>query len=365
MNIFKRQQRDLRVKIDLPKGWNYLTTEQMEKVSAILIESAKKYNATGLYSQGELFARVFFELSGLRVMPNSSLLTPNSEDKYYDCEFIDEEKRKTLQMVDGKIAPIRIYVSEVAAITHLLPTEIDKKGNIVPPTGGLNWLLQPSDVVKFPYPEVELLDISSPKKARVKVKFEGPGYLMSNFTWRQYRNACDFMSYLSKMENTLVAMQKNSAAYGATKVAQQNERVKKVRAQFLATLFNRQVEHIDRETGNRINDYFYVSSQCHDNEHFFLDWSEAKFQCVSLWWQGMMNYLSKQYPKVFKKEKVGKASDDDPFKLYTRSTTTMIKYSQSNEEEVNRTTYTIILQHINDMAEENERIEQMKSSHKH
>jgi hypothetical protein len=78
----------------------------------------------------------------------------------------------------------------------------------------------------------------------------------------------------------------------------------------------------------------------------------------------MMLYLSRQYPKVFRKEKVGKANDDDQLKLYTRSTTTMIKYAASNEDEVNRTTYTIILQHINDMAEENERIEQMKKNSK-
>lgn len=144
-------------------------------------------------------------------------------------------------------------------------------------------------------------------------------------------------------------------------IAAQEQIVREARASFMAALFNRPIDHIDPDTGLKVCTPWFVPSQCQDNAYLFLDLDEAKFQCVSFWWQGMMLHLQRQFPKVFRRDKVKSgAKDDDPLALYTRSTATMIKYAAANEEEVNRTSYTIILQHINDMAEENERIEKMK-----
>ena len=80
----------------------------------------------------------------------------------------------------------------------------------------------------------------------------------------------------------------------------------------------------------------------------------------------MMRYLQHRYPKVFRTEKnISKVDPmDDPLKLYSRSTATMIKYAAETEEEVNRTTYTVVLQQMNDMAEENDRIKEMNKKHK-
>lgn len=376
----------------MPKGWKQLSTAQLEDVSRILVDMAKHYTMTGEYSQGRLFAEVFFKLNGLvpkgeavfdekEAGEAASLDTIDPETvrmmhTYYECDFVDEEKRKAMQEVDGEIVPIRIYIWEIAELTKLLQTELDSKGQPVPQKGGLNWLLQPSEVEVFPYPtlrlspkypeEQEKTGKSDRKQKKRKDKqtdwktFEGPGMWMQNFTWRQYRIACDYISYLQKYENAFVRMQKDSGRYGVSRMMQMQEQVKKLRANFMASLFNADVTHVDDETGQTVTSPYFITQQVHDNAPYFYDFPEEKFQAVLLWWQGMMHYLSRQYPKVFKKEKVAGGDADDPLRLYTRSTTTMIKYAQSNEEEVNRTTYTIILQHINDMAEENERYERMK-----
>lgn len=398
MNLFglnNKPKRDLHIRLTMPKGWKQLSTEQLEDVSRILVDMAKQYNLTGEYSQGKLFAEVFFKLNGLvpkgqpvvdakedEALKGVELFDPETIERmntYYECEFADEAKRKQMQDVDGEIVPIRIYVWEIAELTKLLHTEVDAKGKPVLQKGGLNWLLQPSEVETFPYPTLtrsphypqteEKLGKSDRKKRKTPGRrsdektFEGPSQWMQNFTWRQYRIACDYISYLTKYENTLARMQRDSGRYGVTRLMQVQEQVKKIRSNFMACLFNADVTHVDDETGQTVTSPYFITQQVHDNAPYFYDFPEEKFQAVLLWWQGMMHYLAKQYPKVFKKEKVSGGEADDPLKLYTRSTTTMIKYAATNEEEVNRTTYTIILQHINDMAEENERYEQMKKKH--
>lgn len=346
------------IEIKLPEDWNRLTVSQLEDVSRIMIAHAKRYSSTGRYSQALLFTEVFFALSGLEVIVKG---VDNKGFEYYDCQFADADKRNSLQNIDGAIRPIRIKAEDIVILTCLMSDYVDKKDKPVIPKGGLNWLLRPSNIVAFPYPEISIVDKSTTRKNRKTVEFRGPLYLAQDFSWRQYRNATEFMSYLARVENRLVAMTKNVDKYGEESVRKMDARVRHARAQFLATLFSRKIWHIDRETGQKVFDFQYVTSQSSENERFFMDFPEEKFQCVSLWWQGLMQYLSRKYPKVFKKESVGSA-DEDPLSVYTRSTTTMIKYTSSNEEQVNNTTYTIILQHINDMAEENERIEKIKNN---
>jgi hypothetical protein len=50
----------------------------------------------------------------------------------------------------------------------------------------------------------------------------------------------------------------------------------------------------------------------------------------------------------------------NPFQLYTRTIATMEKYLGLDEDKVNSQTYTLVLQHLEDMAKESEEIEKMK-----
>lgn len=361
---FTKPKQPAPLDLEVPKTWDALTTEQLEEVSRIFVDSAKAYTATGQYSEADVLSRCFLALAGLRVL--SPMLHDDDDDEedpsksFFECEFVDEAVRKRKQMHNGQIIPIRIYLNELLYLAVGTP-EVDKKGSFKGMKGGLQWLLNSCDRTIFPYPELTFPGTGKGKKKTPDVTFQGPAILMQNFSWRQYRIASDYMGFIPKVENSLLTMRKNSVKFGSTRIKAQEEQLQQVRAEFLATLFNASIPHINEETGQQETSYYYVSSQCADNAHFFLDFPEEKFQAILFWWQGMMHYLSKQYPKVFKKEKVGRSGpEDDPFKLYTRSTTTMIKYAATNEEQVNKTTYTIILQHINDMAEENERIDKMK-----
>ena len=426
------------ISLSLPPTWNALTTDQLEGISRILIDSARHYTATGQYSTTDILTRAFFLLTGLRVTsllmhddPESGESLPMLDDIdwdddraldcYYNCEFVDDAQRKERQTVGGRVVPIRIYLYELASHTvgALSQKDIDSYLKAVErheklkatgrnptepavpvPSGPLAWLLRPSSLTIFPYPTLTLPDTRraneqyiDPDTLQVAVRrcpdtvtLKGPDEMMQDFTWRQYRFCTDFMSFLARCENQLYDLQQqlrtlihqlskrtsSSHINDDTRVkrltasiAQHDTLVHDIRAQFLATLFSRPVLYTDPDTQRPVYAPHFVQTQCADNAYLFKDFPEDKFQVISLWWQGMMNHLQHEFPKVFRREKVGKEpADENPFTLYTRSTTTMVKYTAVNEEEVNQTTYTIILQHINDMAEENDRIKEMNKGTK-
>lgn len=339
--------------------------------------------------------------------PLPPLATPSTPPThtYYTCEYRDLTLRNRYQTIDGRVVPIRIYLNEIMslAIGDISEKDITRylkkldhyharlaKGKEAEepeppePQGPLSWLLKPCTLTLFPYPELTLPDPHHDEGTKERwlnpntlqpevrtvpptVTLSGPAELMQDFSWQQYRFAGDFMSYLAQLENALLREQKKAAPVsegsprGLTpRVAHLQQQVQEARAQWLATLFSRPVLHQDERTGQLIYSPTFLPSQYSDNAYLFMDFPEEQFQAISFWWQGMMHHLAQQFPKVFKSTKVSIGGSDDPFTLYTRSTTTMIKYAATNEDQVNHTTYTIILQHMQDMAEENERIEAMK-----
>lgn len=351
--------------------------------------------------------------------PLATQSTP-PDHTYYTCEYRDLTLRNRYQTVNGSIVPIRIYLNEIMslAIGDISERDITRylkrldhyhariaKGKEAEepeppePQGPLSWLLKPCTLTLFPYPELTLPDPHHDEGTKERwlnpntlqpevrtvpptVTLAGPAEMMQDFSWQQYRFACDFMSYLAQLENALLREQKKApltppnggmTSHAAPvsegsprglspRLQHLTQQVQEARAQWLATLFSRPVLHQDERTRQLTYSPTFIPSQCSDNAYLFMDFPEEQFQVISFWWQGMMHYLSQQFPKVFKSTKVSIGGSDDPFTLYTRSTTTMIKYAATNEDQVNHTTYTIILQHMNDMAEENERIEAMKKN---
>ena len=346
------------------------------------------------------------------IPPLATTTTP-PDHTYYTCEYRDLTLRNRYQTVDGRVVPIRIYLNEIMslAIGDISEKDITRylkkldhyharlaKGKEAEepeppePQGPLSWLLKPCTLTLFPYPELTLPDPHHDEGTKERwlnpdtlqpevrtvpptVTLAGPAEMMQDFSWQQYRFAGDFMSYLAQLENALLREQQKAsnsshteAVHGrgstatevSPRVAHLQQQVQEARAQWLATLFSRPVLHQDERTGQLIYSPTFLPSQCSDNAYLFMDFPEEQFQSISFWWQGMMHHLSQEFPKVFRRNKVSIGGSDDPFTLYTRSTTTMIKYAATNEDQVNHTTYTIILQHMNDMAEENERIEAMK-----
>lgn len=374
------------VHLTLPGGWNALTAPQLEDISRIFIDESRAHTVTGHFNRTALLTRAFFALSGLRVISLAHTDNEASESTYYNCEFIEDKERNARQKVAGHIVPIRIYLDEIMSLAVGDYTEKDfelylkameryrkrvEAGKNEPeppmpePKSPLGWLLAPCNRTLVPYTELTLPDPKAPNPQDITL--QGPNELMDGMTWRQYRIASDYMQYIAQCENTLVHLQKQAIQqkHPAKSTLQQitaaEQQVKEMRAAFLASIFDRPTPHIDPDTGLQVTSPWYTSNQSQDNAYLFMDFPEEKFQVVSFWWQGMMLHLQRQFPLVFRREKIkGDGKDADPLALYTRSVATMIKYTAANEDEVNRTSYTVILQHINDMAEENKRVEEMR-----
>ena len=434
------------INLSLPKSWDALTTLQLEQVSQLFIDHARRYTQTGHYSQDALMVEAFFLLSGLEPITPPLIDDADGEPTlayddtdpmqiYYLCQFRDKEQREKRQsaaaydipLAEGKerkgesskeklpstplhsashtppLLDIKLYLHEIhsIAIGGIDPKELTRyltrqakrdvarqNGQTVkgedpePPTpkGRLSWLLRHSTRTIVPYEEITLPDPHSRDKKLMEryldpqtlqpatrrypatVTLTGPQEYMQDFTWRQYRFASELRTYLAKVENQLIQMQKRHMPQ--SRIEQQQQIVRELRAQFLATLYSRPVLFTDPDTQQLTYEAHFLPSQTSQNAYLFMDFPEAKFQAIDFWWQGMMHYLQREYPKVFRSSEVKPIvpEDDNPFTLYTRSTTTMIKYAAANEREVNDTTYTIILQHIQDMADENDRIKDMKKS---
>lgn len=341
------------ITLNLPKSWNHLTTEQLEFVCAQIIDVAKTYTATGADTTSKAIASCLFHLAGIE--PISELQTdPDDGTQYFEAQYTDPDTRAQKQTYDGKFVPIRITMSEMLALTTGWDEWDEKHNKPRHISGTLEWINKPSDLTNFPYPTLTLNDVT----------FEGPAPLMDGTTWRQYRFSADLMGDAMQQENLRARMLQHPDKVTPERLAQQETLCKECRARFLANVFNRKVTHINPETGQKETSYFYVSSQCTDNMRYFMDITEVQFQAIAMWWQGMMKYLSRQYPKVFRSGKPD-SRPSDPLSIYTRSTTTMIKYTGGSEEDVNNTTYTIILQHINDMADENDRVKEMQQKYNH
>ena len=73
----------------------------------------------------------------------------------------------------------------------------------------------------------------------------------------------------------------------------------------------------------------------------------------------MMTYLSQIYKRVYKSQnlKDKNLGKYNPLDLYVKSTATMQKYLNLSEQQINEQTFHIILQHMENMSEENEQIE--------
>lgn len=360
------------ITLNLPKSWNHLDTPQLEFICAQLIDVAKTYTETGVDTTTKAIAACFFHLAGIE--PLSAMQTDDDGTQYFEAQYTDPEKREQTQTYDGKFIPIRITMSEMLALTTGWDEWDEKHNKPRHISGALEWINKPSDLTNFPYPLLTLTAtaVNGSTTAPVpealasgpKVTFEGPAPLMDGTTWRQYRFSAELMGDAMQQENLRARMLQHPDKVTPERLAQQETLCKECRARFLANVFNRKVAHINPETGQRETSYFYVSSQCTDNMRYFMDITEVQFQAIAMWWQGMMKYLSRQYPKVFRSGKPD-SRPSDPLSIYTRSTTTMIKYTGGSEEDVNNTTYTIILQHINDMADENDRVKEMQQKYKH
>jgi len=295
-----------------------MTVKELETIAEVLITEAKRSSNRRPFNSLAAKVSMFLKLAELELVES---INPEVavEEQYY---VVRNKQKDTFHLY---LWQIHYWIQE-----------------------NMKWIDKPSTLTRFPYPTIR----------RRFTTFKGPSALMQNFSWRQYRIACDYMSYYINQENHLLVMQQ-SGKYSSSEIKKQRKHVNSAKALFLATIFCRRIKSVNEETKRKEKDFTYVSNQSSDNSLYFRNFPDEQFQVVLFWWTGMMNYLKGKYPKCFKSESPKKQAQTNPLDLYTRTTATLEKYLNQNEDEQNRKLYTVVLQHLNDMVVQNEQIEAM------
>lgn len=336
-----------KINFHLPKSWNECTTSELEVVAATMIKHSLTATKWTPISFEDIKVELFFLLSRMKPI---SLINPRVpvEQQYFECEKAYPSKwAKWKEDVKVKFGAndyrhFNVYVWQVHSW-------MDKY---------MKWLdadKTPINLTKFPYPILKL-------GLRGK-EFHGPSALLQDFSWQRFRFAQDYMDNYIRAENNLLYMQKHSSRFSNNDIIKQCKYVDLQRAQFLATIFCAKSKYVDEKTKNIVSDYVYVSNQHSDNAKYFREFDVIQWQVITFWWTGMMTYLSKTYKNVYKKQnlKSPKMKDFNPLTLYVCSMATMEKYLGLSEKTINEQTFHLSLQHMENMAQENEQFEKSRS----
>lgn len=321
------------------RSWDALSPDELRVVARAVVAAS----AGGSYSLESVFLHLLLDVNRLDVLYSNA--EPNPETGELEPTYWVRPRTP-----DALPFSIPLY-----ALQFWVKAKKDGGG------GCMDWFVAGSTRTKSP-------DVSRFRG------FAAPAHLMADVTWQQYRAITDYFDQWAKIHNAVHRARLSAAAppgsAGANSAAQPagtlagprgDELLAKARAQWLASIFCRRTLHRDRHTGLLRYSFSYRVGQATANEHYFLRVTPEDFQMVLFWWEGMQNYLRRRYPKCFKKGSPGGHDHQDPLSLYSRSIATLEKFTSSDEDTINQKTYTVVLQQFNDMVEQNEEYEKMRS----
>lgn len=339
---------ETRIDLHLPRLWNNCTTAELEHIARVVSRHTAEADRYHPFSMDNAKAELFFVFTGIEAIEPVNQRT-KVEEQYVTCRFVRPKFPHVMKM-------IRWFFHERKNTFTLYLWQISDFIN-----KNLKWLNGESQLYIFPYQRMYRWAFINclPRRKR----FGGAETLMQDFTWQRYRFAQEYMSFYIDQANGLLKMQESPSSFSDEDIQKKLKDVDLARAMFLATIFVGRVRLIDHETMKFKSTYSYQSNQHSDNAPYFRNFDEVKWQVVLFWWSGMMNYLQSHYPHCFKKTKVSNKATN-PLDLYTRTTATMQKYTQLKAEDVDNQPSHIILQHLEDMAKENEELERMRQKNK-
>lgn len=335
------------INLHLPNSWNECTTLELETISNCIAQRAEMATRYNPFSMFDVKVNLFFLLSRIEIVEDVNPHTP-LEEQYYICRC----KQPNLNVSRGSLKRIIDFFKgneriEFKLYVWQIQSWIEKE---------LSWIddEKAQGLTRFPYPNI--------KRGLLRKKFEGSSALMQDFSWQRYRFAEEYLFFYSKQQNYFLQMIQHVKRYSRAELKRQFEIVDKAKSTFLAIIYNAKVKQIDDETEKKRFEYSYQSNQHLDNAKYFRHFDDIRFQVILFWWQGMAHYLQEKYPHCFKKQDIKTIHKNvNSLDLYTRTTATMEKYLSMSEKDVNNQTFHIILQHLDDMAKENEEMEKIKS----
>lgn len=348
-------------KIDLtfPRSWNQCSVEQLELIASVMQDQLLRQDRYHPFSMKNVKIALFFALAGIEIVEGPNPRVP-VEEQYYTCRL--RTKRKWWQprrKPEGDT--FSLYIWQIVYWTKPKAKTFDKQSAeyIGQGAGLLDWLDSDSGVflTKFPYPEVR----RSEKWWGAKKPFRGALPDLDGFSWAQYRFASDTMQSYTQISNSLLKMTE-LGTFPEEQLMQQARNADLAKAMFLATVFNAKTDFVDTNTGIVKHDFHYESNQCSDNAQFFRNFPDVQWQVILFWWTGITHEIGKRYPHVFKVQKVKKGGrrPSTPLELYTATTATMQKYAGLTEDEVNHQSYSLVLEHLERIAKENEEMEKTR-----
>ena len=351
-----------KINLTLPRRWNECSTEQLEMIARIFIEQTQRIDRYHPFSMLNVKVATFIVLSGIEVLrypdPSQSVV-----DQHYLCRLLADRPsrlRRLCKSHDEATFPLYTWQLQYwLSPKRKTRTEADSPEALTAGAGLLDWLDSdtPDFLTRFAYPTLRLRRKGSIIKRK---EFQGPLPDLDGFSWQQYRFASDLMQQYVTLSNNLLRMQADRR-FTAPQIQQQAQSVNTARAMFLATIFNAQTEYIDTNTGIRKKDFHYELSQHTDNQGYFLNFPEHRWQVVLFWWTGITHTLSKRYPHVFKTQKVdSRKAPSTALEIYTATIATMQKYTGLDEDKLNNQSYSLVLEHLERLSKENEEIEKMR-----
>lgn len=317
--------------LKFPKDWNECSVTQLEQVASVLIDCAERCDRFHPFDMREVKVALFFLMSDLKIVGGLTLNDKGEEAYIVRHPSVKEpfylELWKLYSFIDGVI--------DIETLQNEKP---EKEQD-----GVFDWLDDESHSgpLLFPYEKVT----TNGRFPLSKRTYKGVAPLMQDFTWQRYRHCQDWLEEYLRRENIRIRVV--AKAHGCPAHSPLHADVRKAereaddaRASFLSELI----------TGMEGKD------------HLFRNFDKVKWQVILFWWAEQMHYLHRTYPRCFKKQGFGAKGKKphNPFELYTRTIATMEKYLGLDEEKVNNQTYTLVLQHLEDMAKESEEIEKMK-----
>lgn len=318
-----------KLNLKFPTSWQTCSVTQLEQIASALVDVAERTDRFHPFDMKEVKVALFFLMSGIKILEPLSVNEKGDEGYVVTHSDVKEpfflELWKLNSFIDGVID------------TETLQYEKPEKEQ----EGVFDWLDDESHSgpLLFPYEKLTVCG-RFPLNKRT---YKGVAPLMQDFTWQRYRHCIDWMEEYIRRENVrirAVAKARGCPAHSPLHADVRNaeREADDARAAFLSELI----------TGRD------------DKDHLFRNFDKVKWQVILFWWAEQMHYLHRTYPRCFKKQGVKGKNPTNPFQLYTRTIATMEKYLGLDEDKVNSQTYTLVLQHLEDMAKESEEIEKMK-----
>lgn len=278
-------------------------------------------------------AELFFALTGINIVESRK----SDEGESYLCRF--DNTRPWWKKLFAPLSPKRGNGDKVFSLyawqIHYWITN------------QLSWLdsEKSQPLIIFPYSQLIYCRKWQWRWPFAKKEYMAPGELLQDFTWQRYRLLQDYMAYYVQTTNQLAMLLEKNADMNQIRAL--TKEMNAARLDFLYTLFVGV-----KSTESASSRFSVVNSQ-------LSSLSDVHWQVILFWWSGMMHYLQKHYPHCFKADKSKTSQVLNPLELYVSITATMQHELHLDEEQVNKQTFLLVLEHVERLAKQNEEMERI------